>query len=374
MIGVGGTIDLSLTDVDTSSNTGRGIYVTGADTDITFNMSDLTDNSNSSDNINFTLTARQHPRRQPARYATSITASSAPASYLSVNNSHIGTALNPFLIQNVTADRNAFGLSLEADNTGVEYVTVTNGSFSDNTLDGINVAETGGSGIQLLVDPTVINGNNRDGLHFDVQDGSTLLGTFSQDSLNDNGRSAIWGNVDVAGSGNSLVNLALTDTTGMRSGVNGMFITSDNGASVTVDVTNGDFSDSGQLLPLSSTVRFDATDSTVSLTMDNTPGQNTDVYPAGPQAFGLTLNLNNTVFTGTVTDGNFSNNLVDGILAVVTNGSTATLDLTNVPVDGNGVDGLNATVTGGSTAAITATDSSFSDNGQSRAATVRDSI
>lgn len=361
--GVGSFLNLALTQVDTSNNTDRGIYVTGNGANVVFSATNLTDNSNGLDNINFTLTngSTLVGSLQDVHFDNSVSGSGI---VVSADNSTVGTLANPFLIQNVTADGNFLnGLSLIAANGASQVVSVVDGSFSGNGVDGIATSLSGGSAIYLSVDPTTIDGNTRDGFHFEVQDGSILTALFDQDTLNDNDRSAVFGNVDLVGTGSSIVSLTMTNTTGLRSGADGMFISSNQGANITVSVTDGDFSNSGRTTAGSSAVRFDAIDSTVDLTLTRTPGQNTAAYPAGTQEFGLQLNLNNTLFTGAVTDGNFSNNLQDGIRAIATNFSNATLTLNNVPVNGNGIDGMHLRASNGSDVNVTASNSTFSNNG-----------
>lgn len=362
-VGVGGIIDLSLTNVNTSNNLGRGIDVNGLNTDITFAATNLIDNSNTLANINFdlaggsTLTGSLHD----VNFDNSVLSSGI---VLSTASSTIGSALNPFVIQNVTADGNAlFGLQLSAVLGSSEFINVVDGSISGNGLDGINQFESFGSLIVLNVDPTTIDGNGRDGYHFEVNGGSTSIVSFAADTLNDNGRSAVFGEVDLAGAGNSIVNLTMTDTPGLRSGADGMLVRSALGADITVSVTDGDFSDSGQSAPNSSAVRFDAVNSTIDLELTRTPGMNTALFPGGPQEFGLQANLAGTVFNGTVTDGNFSNNLQDGIRVLATNSTVATLNLLNVPVDNNGLDGMNVRSNLGSDFTANVSNGSFSNNG-----------
>jgi hypothetical protein len=366
--GVNGTINLSLTNVNTSNNGGRGIFVNGNDTDIAFSMTGLTDNTNGDDNINFTLINGSTLSGGLADTAFDGSLGGSGIVLSTDTNSRIGTSTNPFTIRNVSADgNNEQGLEISALGGSRQFLDVTGGSFSDNGIDGIQQIQAGGSVVVLDVASATIDRNIRDGYHMEVSDGSTARSTFDQSTLDDNGRSAIFGDVDLIGTGGSLVDLTLTDTTGLRSGADGMRFNTNNGANVAVNVTDGDFSNSGQTTAGSSAVRFDSTDSEISLRMTRTPGQNTAPFPAGTQEFGLTLNLNNTLFNGAVTDGNFSNNLQDGIRIIADNFSTATLGLNNVDVNGNGIDGMIARSTNGTDVVVNATDSSFSNNGQSLA-------
>lgn len=340
--GIGGTIDVALTDVSATGNGRNGIRLLGTGTDITFTAVNLLASGNVGDNFNATLNAGS--TLSGGLLNVNFDGSTAGSGIvLSANASDIGAPGNPFLIQNVTA----------------------NGNF----LDGLAVLEANGASVSLFVDPSHFNNNGRDGFHFQVAGASTLAAVFENDTLNDNGRSAVFGNVDLAGPGNSIVALTLTDTPGFGSGGDGMFIQSANGANIFVDVTRGDFTNSGQAVAGSSGVRFDAVDSVISLTMTDTFANNTAAYPLGTQAFGLQLNLDSTQFTGTVTNGNFSNSLQQGILANATNGTVASLTLDNVAVNGNGSDALAANVSNGSQMTINASNgTSFSNNGLDAAA------
>ncbi len=363
--GLNGSISLNLNTVDTSNNGGRGIFVTGDGTAIDFYATNLTDNSNGGDNINFTVL--NGGSLTGGLFDTHFDDSTGGSGIVlsSDTGSLIGSSISPFLLQNVTGDRNAeHGLSLLAGGASVQFVTVLDGAFSDNGIDGIHQVQPGGSFITLVVDPTTIDRNGRDGYHLEMSDGSTSISSFSQDTLNDNGRSAVYGDIDLIGTGNSLLNLTLLDTPGLRSGADGMRFNSNQQANLTVNVTDGDFSDSGQTTAGSSAVRFDATNSIVNLTLVNTPGTNTNAFPAGPQEFGLQANLNSSILNAAVTDGKFSENLQDGIRVVADNFSTALLNLTNGLVDHNGLDGMFVRSTNGSDFTANVFDSSFSQNGQ----------
>lgn len=336
--GNGGYMNLDYRDVVATGNGRNGLRITGANTDIQFLGSDINGSGNVGDNLNITLTAGSTfvGSLHDAHFDDSALGSGI---VISATSSSLGTNSTPFLIQDVTG----------------------NGNF----LDGLSVTEAGNAFVNLFVDPSHFDNNGRDGFHFDVTGGSILAATFDQDTLNDNGRSAIFGNVDLAGPGNSLVVLNLTDTPGVRSGADGLFIQSANGAEIHVTSANGDFSDSGQTTPGSSAVRFDADDSDIFLTMNDTFGRNTNGYPGGTQEFGLQLNLTNgTQFIGNVTTGDFSNNLQQGILIDTSNNSLGLLNLIDVAVNGNGADGMMVSVTNGYGFTVNASGTTgFSNNG-----------
>ncbi len=340
-VGVGGRMNLNLDTVSATGNGGRGIFVSGMGTVINFQGVDIDGSNNVGDNINFTISANSV---LDGFLADSFFDSSGLGSGIVFNASasDVGSLADPFLIRNVSA--------------------------SGNFVDGLSVSEALGSLVALYVDPTHLDGNFRDGFHFNVQDGSTLAVHFEQDSLNDNGRSAVFGNVDLLGTGNSVVSLQFTDTYAIRSGGNGLDIQSGNGADIFVSMVNGGFSDSGQLLPGSSGLRFDGDLSNIQLELINAPSGNSNGYGFGPQAIGLQVNLTRSQFQGDIVTGNFSGNLQEGILANFSDNSTAVLNLTDVLVNSNGDDGLQMSVSDGSTGVINAAGNTrFVDNGRNPA-------
>ncbi|MFO0917248.1 MAG: leishmanolysin-related zinc metalloendopeptidase [Planctomycetaceae bacterium] len=302
----GNGLALSLNTVKTTSNTGRGIYVTGNNAYISFNYSALDDNFNGNDNLNFTLT--NNSTLVGGGLNNTHFDSSTNGSGIVFNTdsgSRIGSATNYFNLRDVTANgNNQSGMQIIATNASQQFINVVNGFFNNNsTLDGVTITENGGSGVVLNVDPTTLTGNGRDGLHFDVTGGSFLIGSFDQTQFNNNQNAGVYGIADSA-----LVNLTFTASS----------------------------------------------------------MQNTVPFAAGAQDYGMQLNLSNmTQFAASITDGNITNNLQQGILLNLSGASPNdnSLALTNVQVNGNGLDGLKAAVQNTADLTISATSSSFSQNG-----------
>lgn len=362
--GIGSELNLSLSNVDTSNNDGRGIWISGNGTNVVFNYNNLTDRANGGDNIRFTLINGSQLTGgglHDVHFDDSVNGSGI---VFDLESSRVGTVLNPFDIVNVTANRNGQdGMTVIASNGSRASFVVDNSSFNGNDVDGISVTEFGDSVVRMFVDPTFILDNGRDGFHFNVNDGSALNAVFAADIMAANGRSAFFGEVDLIGTGGSTVNLLINDTLARNSGADGMRITSANFALVNVTANHSSFSNSGQTTAGSSGIRFDANESTINLSLFNTPVQNVDAYPTGPQAFGLQLNLDNSDFNGTVEQALFSNNTQNGVLVNLANDSNANLTMTDVTADGNGADGLKAVVETASILNVSATTSSFSNNG-----------
>ncbi len=122
-----------------------------------------------------------------ARQPVVVVSGAANGVQISADDSDVFSAVQPFLLRNITADGNFLnGLQLTATNTAVQYVTVVNSSFSNNFQDGINVVESGGSKIFNKVDPTLIVNNGRDGYHFELTGGSLLQAELTNDTLDNN--------------------------------------------------------------------------------------------------------------------------------------------------------------------------------------------
>ena len=359
----GQTLTATLTNVSASDNTGLGVQVTGTGGIINLTSDSLTANGNGLDNLQIgTQGAPLVGTTFTGNISDSFFNGSVAGSGIVYSQSAGSGTLN---LTNINANTNGIdGLGLFGAAATTMNVNVIDSFLTTNVRDGIHVEQIGGSTINLFVDPTDVRFNGRDGLFFDLA-GASTLNVVSQNNLFDNNnRSAIHGLLNTA----SIVNLgtalqAFDGNTGNLSGADGLFLDANGGSTANLFISNGTFADSGRLVANSDGVHIHSDASTVNLTMTGTPANNTPLPPAGTQRHGLFLDIQNaSTFTGSVTDGNFTNSLVDGLHATFAGGSQATLLLDNTSLSNSGRDGMNITLTEPTTdAAITLQNGSLND-------------
>ena len=361
----GRTLTATLTNVSASNNTGIGVQVTGAVAGGTINLNSnsLTANGNGLDNLQ--IGSQGAPLVGTAftgNFSNSFFNNSVAGSGIVYSQSAGSGTLN---LTNIQANTNGLdGLGLFGSALTMMNANVHNSFLTGNGRDGIHVEEVGGALVNLLVDPTDVRFNKRDGLFFDLAGASTLNVTSQNNLFDHNDRSAIHGLLNTA----SIVNLgtalvAFDNNTGNLSGADGLFLDANGGSTANLFISNGTFANSGRLVANSDGVHIHSDASTVNLTMTGTPANNTPLPPAGTQRDGLFLDIQNaSTFTGSVTNGNFTNSLVNGLHATFAGGSQASLILDNTSLSNSGADGMNVTLTGATTnAAITLQNGSLND-------------
>ncbi|MCX7393409.1 MAG: right-handed parallel beta-helix repeat-containing protein [Planctomycetales bacterium] len=250
--------------------------------------------------------------------------------------------INSALIQ---ANNNGLdGLGMFAASGSTMNINVTNDAVNDGALaqngrDAFHIEQlVGSSKVNLFVDPTDASQSGRDGLNFSLANGSTLKTTFLDVNLSNSVESTVDGLMN-----NANLELVFDHTTGDFSGQHGLSLIANAGSRADMRISNGTLANSSQ----SAVNTFDAVNihadaSTVDLVMFNTPTDNQGSL--GQQRRSLTLDINDSLFNGTVSAGNLSGNLMNAVNASVTNGATARLDLVNSPGNSSGADGFVATV------------------------------
>ena len=370
----GQTLTATLTNVSASNNTGIGVQVTGTVAGGTINLTSdsLTANGNGLDNLQI---GSQAAPLLGATFTGNISNSffnnSQGGSGIVYSQSGVSAGINTLNLTNIQANGNTNAPGLGGDGLGLfgaaaatMNVNVHDSFLTSNTRDGIHVEQLGGSTINLLVDPTDVRFNGRDGLFFDLAGASTLNVASHDNLLDHNNRSTVHGVLNTA----SIVNLGtalatFNNNTGNFSGADGLFLDANGGSTANLFISNGTFANSGRLVAGSDGVHIHSDASTVNLTMTGTPANNTPLPPAGTQRDGLFLDIQNaSTFTGSVTNGNFTNSLVNGLHATFAGGSQASLILDNTSLSNSGADGMNVTLTGATTvAAITLQNGSLND-------------
>ena len=253
------------------------------------------------------------------------------------------------------------GMGLFGSAATVMNIHNTNGQSNFNSRDGFHVEEVGGANVTLVVDPTFVRDNGRDGLFFDLAGASLLTTTFLDDTLTDNFRSAVHGQLN-----NSQVNLVFNNTTGDRSGSDGFSLSAVNNSVANLTLTNGtSFVDSGQAIPGSRGVGlFAATGSQVNMTMNGTPIGNTAI--GGSADYGLTVSAagvgTNVNVTGT--DNNLANVNTNAVWATVVGGAQSTIDLTNANADNAGANGVSGIVLSNGSLTLELANSTFNNAGR----------
>ena len=226
----------------------------------------------------------------------------------------------------VAANNNGLdGLEIDATDQGRIDVELADSSTNGNLLNGIDIDLDSGSVANLnLIAPFSSTGNLRDGIQYRVDDGSVLNLEGDSLTLSNNGRLAIDGAVNGAGSS---ADLNLANTLANNGG--------EGGIRLDVGTATGPVTQSLVLV-----------DSQV----NSTGGNGLDVSVA-----------NGSGFDGFVDGTSFSGNAVDGV-NLTADSATASISFTDSAMDANGDDGLDFAATSFSDVDISALNTTASNN------------
>ncbi len=361
-----GIKSLSFTNVFASDNALAGLDLAASGGTLNLAAESLVANNNGLDNLRIgTQAAPLVGTTFTGGITNSIFNGSQAGSGIVLSQSGGTGTLN---LLNVFTNNNINGPGLGGDGMGlfgsaatVMNIHNTNGQSNFNSRDGFHVEEVGGATVTLVVDPTFVTNNGRDGLFFDLAGNSRFNVTFQDDTLDDNARSAVRGLLN-----NSQVDLVFDNTSGDRSGGDGFNINAVNNSVANLLVTNGSsFVDSGQLAGGSRGVGLNAaTNSQVDLTLDGTPVGNTAI--GGTAAFGMTVSAVDpgTSITVTGTDNSFANVNFEAITAVAQLGAQSTIALTNAIGDNAGEHGIRSIANNNGSVTLELTNSTFLNAGR----------
>ncbi len=278
-----------------------------------------------------------------------------------------GTAANLNLTDIVATNSGADGFIFRAQNGGDVTATGTGGSFNNSGNHGIRGLIDNGSSASLDFDGTTAANSQADGLYITASGLSSFNGIFSNGSFANSGLNAASPNrnaVEIS-MDNSNGSLNLTNTAGNNSGQNGLLMTTQNGATLTTTVVDGNFNDS-PLNAIQSNVSGAGSVNTLLLTDTTADNSGLD---------GLRFNVsNNGTFNATASGGSFNNSGDSGLRGVLDNSAQATLDFTNVAVNNSNDDGLLVSSTNASIFNGTFSGGSFSNSGQDAGSLNRNAV
>ncbi|MES2794002.1 MAG: right-handed parallel beta-helix repeat-containing protein [Planctomycetota bacterium] len=259
------------------------------------------------------------------------------------------------------------GFIFGVQNGGNLDVTGTGGSFNNSGNHGIRGTIASGSSASLDFDGTTVANSQADGLYINGSGGSTFTGIFSNGSFANSGtnignlnRNAIEIAMD-----NSFGSLNLTNTAGNNSGQNGLLMSALNGSVLNATVVNGNFNNS---LANAVQANVDGMGSSSTLAMTNTTGNN-----SGLDGIRFNVS-NNAQFTATATGGSFNNSGDSGVRGVLSNSAQASVTFNNVAVDRSNDDGLFVSSTNNSTFTGNFTGGGFTNSGQDAGSLNRNAV
>ena len=271
---------------------------------------------------------------------------------INANNSEIIANIDGYLA-GVLTDENQSGLDITASNGGTFTGQILTSSF-DNSLSGDGMRLTAvnpNSVINVAMRDTTADNSFGNGLFVDSGDGALIAADITNGSFDNSGLDGVRVLADNSSGPNTLT---MTDTTAANAGIDGLHVELTNNSLFTVDITNGSFAGAGQ----------DAVDTTVmggstlNLTIDPTPATS-----SGANGFRFMV-ANSSTLNALLEDTDLSGAAGNGVLGVVDNDSEANVALVRSSAANAGLDGLNVTVSNASTFNAAIEDGDFSGSGQ----------
>ena len=330
VVGTGGsTIDLDLTNVTANNATGHGLNINLDNTQ----FSGIFDSS------------------------VGDTFSDAGANGITLIANNSPSLANELRFTQTTVDRSGNdGLHIELTSASFFNVSFQNGSIQGSGGDAVDESVTGGSTLNLLVNPSLLTDSGENGLLFFASGaGSTINNTFLDTDLSRSGFNGISGLVELG----ATVDLAFDGSIATNSGLNGMIVVVNSGGALTGDFLDGDFSDS-ELDGIN--IAVDGAGSTADLFLANTPADNTPAANAQDRGFVYNVTAGGDLFAF-IDGGSFSGNLLDGVVGAVDGAtSVANVLLDGTLVDNNGDDGFELSATNSGEHNLSLLAGSASDN------------